>query len=521
MRYLAGALLFAIFAAASCALAWWSTGEVAEGPRAIITGLVGVVVGTLAAIFGQPLFAKWLERGRLAEPAISQLRQAILAWENQRAARTAGHLPPEGERVPQLLQARWNEQPFDIEEIGSRFRDDDVRRQLVIVGEPGSGKSAALYRLRQFLLARAERSPTRRVPVIYELSRWPRPGPVEGGPALVTKWLARETELLTEAAIPSALALRLLDEGQIIPLFDGLDEIEAPGNDEGLAVVARLDCLRAILTQLGGRPFALCCRRAEWDALGRVAEGPNVVEILPISPERALAVLDHPSLPDLAPLADAVRRGDEVACELVTRPLALRVATELAGDASGTVRALVAAPTVEAARDLVWRAYVDRPLNGDTQARGWLSEIARSMQAEREQVFWLHEIERYAARSDLAKAVGFTRMVRSAAAGILAGLAGLVTRMPRGLTRGELIYAAGGCALFAALGLHGEVRRSVQVRRRITWADARRLLSARWRTYLAFGLAGALAGALAFDLFDARSPARGRFLQTSEGSLSR
>ncbi|MFF5639842.1 NACHT domain-containing protein [Streptomyces sp. NPDC012825] len=174
--------------------------------------------------------------------------------------------------------------------IGEVFTDRIPTRRLVILGEPGSGKSVLLIRLLQDLLAR--RTEDEPVPVLFSLASWDPHQPLKG-------WLAdqlrrhypglRATVMTSTSGTASDLAEALLESGRILPLLDGFDEL--PEHLHPLA----LDALNRAL--LAGRALVLAARSAAYRAavsgLGPTLRlnGAAAVQLLPLNPERAAAYL--------------------------------------------------------------------------------------------------------------------------------------------------------------------------------------------------------------------------------------
>lgn len=164
------------------------------------------------------------------------------------------------------------------------------KRQLVVLGEPGAGKTALVVLLTLSLLANPE--PGEPVPVLLPLSSWdPR------NEHLYT-WLARKlTEeypgLGNAAAYGPHAAQRLVADERIMPVLDGLDE--APPELQAAAIDA-ID-----LATAGGRPFVVTCRRTEYeDAVlreGVILASATVVDMQPVDIEDAARFLtsrQHP-----------------------------------------------------------------------------------------------------------------------------------------------------------------------------------------------------------------------------------
>ncbi|WP_261557312.1 NACHT domain-containing protein [Frankia tisae] len=107
--------------------------------------------------------------------------------------------------------------------------------RLVVLGEPGAGKTVLLIRLVLDLLAR--RQPGEPVPLLVPLASWNPDGPS------LTDWL--ESQILRAyphltgviSAGGKSRARALVDDGLILPVLDGLDEIRAGSRTQALAKI--------------------------------------------------------------------------------------------------------------------------------------------------------------------------------------------------------------------------------------------------------------------------------------------
>ncbi len=117
--------------------------------------------------------------------------------------------------------------------------------QLLILGDPGSGKTNQLLKLLDYLLQEAERDPVAPVPVVFELHKWRKGMPLG-------KWMTEELNHTYGERRAE------FDTGyRIIPLLDGLDHV-VPRRLRG--------CCRAInaFSRAGHNPNALvvtCCKQ--------------------------------------------------------------------------------------------------------------------------------------------------------------------------------------------------------------------------------------------------------------------
>ena len=94
----------------------------------------------------------------------------------------------------------------------------DTMEQLLILGDPGSGKTTLLLELARDLLDRAVRDPTDPIPVVFTLSTWAesrRP---------LAEWLVEE--LYQRYDVPRKTGQAWVEADQILPLLDGLDEVQ-------------------------------------------------------------------------------------------------------------------------------------------------------------------------------------------------------------------------------------------------------------------------------------------------------
>ena len=171
----------------------------------------------------------------------------------------------------------------DLTDVVAKFRQVPAR-QLVVLGEPGAGKSVLAILLTLGLLA--DPPPGEPVPVLLPLSSWnPREEHLHG-------WLARRLVeeypgLANTGAYGKGAALRLVLEGRIIPVLDGLDEL-APGLH-----TAAIDALDQAVS--GGRPLVVTCRSTEYEFAvrqsGTFLSRAAVVEIEPVETEDAIDFL--------------------------------------------------------------------------------------------------------------------------------------------------------------------------------------------------------------------------------------
>lgn len=207
--------------------------------------------------------------------------------------------------------------------------------RLVITGEPGAGKTVLALELLLALLE--ERRPEDPVPVRLPLASWlpltaSHRGTVPSTGAshtpgdavkVVQAWVCQHL-VDTYRGISPAAAAALMDAGLILPVFDGLDEMDA-GDTPGYGSRARqaLDVLNAFQRGRAKACLVLTCRSGQYQALEALevwAQDAARVEIGRISPAQARlyiqqrvgssarwqGVLDTLDRPSPSPLARAL-----------------------------------------------------------------------------------------------------------------------------------------------------------------------------------------------------------------------
>jgi eukaryotic-like serine/threonine-protein kinase len=178
---------------------------------------------------------------------------------------------------------------------------------LLILGEPGSGKTTTLLDPARIHLERTREDIKERVPVIINLSSWKKEP--------IAEWISHE--LSEKYRVPRKIARFWLQRGYLLPLLDGLDEIE---------ITKQPDCVNAInafVEEFHPSGLVVCCRLNEYRWLPKRLKLNGAICIEPLSSEEVSKYLDAggSKLPGLREAIDT----DPVLHELAQTPLMLSI----------------------------------------------------------------------------------------------------------------------------------------------------------------------------------------------------
>jgi energy-coupling factor transporter ATP-binding protein EcfA2 len=215
-------------------------------------------------------------------------------------------------------------------------------RTLLILGEPGAGKTFTLLKLAQSLMTHTKEDIRRSIPVIFNLSSWGSKQP------LFQDWLVEE--LWTKYQVSKVLGQEWIEQQHLILLLDGLDEVKAE---------ARPACVEAIndfIQNHGQTEIVVCSRIAEYEALSTHLLLRGAILIHPLTPEQIDQYLDRVGEPLQG--VKVLLQEDAALQELAKSPLTLSVMTLAYQGRSMEELAQIA--SVEERRKHLLDAYIER-----------------------------------------------------------------------------------------------------------------------------------------------------------------
>lgn len=269
-------------------------------------------------------------------------------------------------------------QPIETTPIVPAFRH--ANHALLILGDPGSGKTTTLIELCKHLLAIAQEDEAQPVPVILNLSSWAERQEEIG------VWAVEE--IVAKYQIPRRTGRQWLKEDRLLLLLDGLDE---------MASAHHAACITAInqFRQTNGLPdVVVCCRRAAYEAVMNT-EGVRfeLNGAMTIRPLTTTQIRQH--MP--ASLVDAVFQ-DEHLLDMVQTPLNLDI-MRATFEGDDEMQGATAALTYSHLFNLYLQRMIQRQTEKGTAHYEWsqlhneLIWLAQQMQEHNQSLFLLEQIQ--------------------------------------------------------------------------------------------------------------------------------
>ncbi|MCV6638419.1 MAG: NACHT domain-containing protein [Thiotrichaceae bacterium] len=260
------------------------------------------------------------------------------------------------------------------------------QRLLVILGDPGAGKTTTLLDLAKDLIQQAKQDHSQPIPVVFNLSSWS-----SGKYQDLHQWLI--DELKQKYTVNKDLSVSWLKHQQILPLLDGLDEVKAEFRD---------NCVAAINDFISGYQVTgavVCCRAAEYQALSTYLQFRCAVNLQALTQEQIGDYLQQAgdSLAALRVLLDT----DAESCKLAGSPLMLGVMSLTYADVSADAIPALLGDTGTQRQTQLFEQYIEKAIDrkGNEQPytkqyiKDKLSWLGFQMQQHGQSVFMLENMQ--------------------------------------------------------------------------------------------------------------------------------
>jgi len=201
-----------------------------------------------------PMEKRWPRRQRLLlEEIQSYIKRRLAYVDNQEVMipLTVTEQPGavSGPELKLKLKTAKGEMNVTSRRMIDIFQLPEVGRKLLILGNPGSGKTTTLLQLADELVAQALEAPESEIPIIFELSDW------KDDKQSIWDWI--KAQLKEKINVQPEESEAWLGEQRILPLLDGLDELDPD---------RQVKCISAINEFLHPlyRGVVVCCRAEEY-----------------------------------------------------------------------------------------------------------------------------------------------------------------------------------------------------------------------------------------------------------------
>lgn len=267
---------------------------------------------------------------------------------------------------------------FEETSIIEVFDHSEIAGKLLILGAPGAGKTTTLLELARDLCDRAVDNPNEPIPVLFNLSAW------TDDKQAIADWLV--AELKEKRGVRIDIGRQLLEERQLLPLLDGLDELASEYQER---------CLQAINQfQQNCHPkhLVVCCRLKEYENTNTLLQLNGAVYLKPLEPEQIRKYLV--SLKQ-RPLWQIIHKDQDLMA-LAKTPLLLSILTLAYEKIS--IQELQALNTIQERQQYLFKKYVESMLAQEIdyppyakgkeptseQTRHWLTWLAKILEQKEE-----------------------------------------------------------------------------------------------------------------------------------------
>lgn len=263
------------------------------------------------------------------------------------------------------------------------FKQIGEGRTLLILGDPGAGKTITLLRLAQDLVSRVEEDLGRLIPVVFNLSSW------RAKQSTIDNWLVEE--LFSKYQVPKEVGKKWIEDQQLILLLDGLDEVIANQREACVEAINQFT-QKYFLTEM-----VVCSRIVDYEVLTHRLKLRGAIYIRSLTPEQINHYLDNAG--EHLEGVKTLLRKDPALQELAKSPLTLSIITCAYYDKEA--QELPQATSLEFSRQHLFNTYLDRMFErkqinqkySREKTVQWLGWLAKRMSKISQSVFLIEQIQ--------------------------------------------------------------------------------------------------------------------------------
>lgn len=259
---------------------------------------------------------------------------------------------------------------------------NESSKSLIIVGEPGSGKTTELLELASQAIAIARKDSWQPIPVVFNLSTWK--------PALnFHDWLMKE--FWERYRIPSQTGNYWVNTNEILLLLDGFDEVKQEYQNQ---------CAQSINDFLQQQivSIAICCRKDEFERLKTQIKIQGVLRIKPLTREQTINFLRKAGEKFVDIYNKIERDSDPAYLNFIHTPLFISIL--ILAYKNATVQQIETLVNSSDYRKQLFDFYINqmfkrrgKPKYTIEQTNRWLKSLANNMIKNDNSVFYIQNIQ--------------------------------------------------------------------------------------------------------------------------------
>ncbi|MEB3283069.1 MAG: NACHT domain-containing protein [Lyngbya sp.] len=312
-------------------------------------------------------------------------------------------------------------------------------RTLLILGEPGAGKTTVLLKLARDLIARTSDNLNRPIPVVLNLSSWAKKR------QKIADWLV--DELQSNYGVSKSLGKAWVKDQQLLLLLDGLDEVRAKHRE------ACVEAINQFMKDYGVTEMVVCSRIKDYQALSNRLQVRGAICVQPLTSKHINQYLDQAG--EQLQGVKTLLQQDTAMQEMMKSPLTLSIVSMAYKDIS--VENLQQFGSIEERRRHLFETYIERMFRRHgramrmkytpEQTKHWLNWLATRMVLESQTVFLIEKIQ-FTWLEKKGERI-FYRVVSALASGLIIGLIlglilGLIIGLIYWLILGLIYWLIGG-----------------------------------------------------------------------------
>ena len=321
---------------------------------------------------------------------------------------------------------------------------DQVNGSLLILGEPGSGKTTMLLELCRLTIERATEDPLQPIPVVFNLSSW-KPDPKKKFGQTFAEWLV--SELKGKYSVPNKIGYSWIENDILLLLLDGLNEV---GEENSGKCIEAINGFRAEHNM----QIAVCSRKQEYEALTVQIHMRGAINIQPLTRQEVEEFLKTTDV-GFDNVYQVIQRDSELR-EFAHTPLILSILILTYKNAvDANLEVLTSTGNF---RKTLFDVYISQmfkrhsahqPFTSE-RASEWLSWLAERMVENKQTIFMIEEIQ----PSWLPSSRRMPNIIIGLVFGLIIGLSnGLVAGLSKGWVEGLIIGLIAGLSYGLIFGL--------------------------------------------------------------------